>query len=164
MNVRNTIDLGNNHLIEIGEATWNDSEISIRNRYPTSNGGFSPHRSSEIPLGDLEPIMVAIAQRDLLDDATTARLIEALAASLARRVGTPAPPPPQQLLDRVTERNRHAEVETGPAVGNEAESDEEFTYQHVPFRKAGTRQVRYRAAKPLPPRRLTPDDLDIDDE
>lgn len=120
MNVRDMIDLGDDHHIEIGDATWDDSEISIRNRYPTSNGGFSPHSSSEIPLSDLESILAAVAERDLLDGAATVRLIEALAASLSRRIAAGVSPSLQSLLDHVTEENRHEEIEIGAPVGNEA--------------------------------------------
>jgi hypothetical protein len=36
--------------------------------------------------------------------------------------------------------------------------DELQQYRHVPFERVGTRRVRFRAAKPLLPRRLTFDD------
>lgn len=74
----------------------------------------------EIPLNDIGPIIEAVAQRDLLDAATTARLIAVLAASLTRRIKADEPPSLTALMERVTEENRHAAVETGPAVGNEA--------------------------------------------
>ena len=119
MKVQDTINLGNEHVIEIGDATWDSSQTSVRNRYPTSNGGFSPRSSSEIPLGDLGPIVTALAQRDLLDIATITQMIETLAASLGRLVGKRKLKPLQELLDRVTDENRHAEIKTGPAVGNE---------------------------------------------
>ena len=117
MKVQDTIDLGNGHLIEIGDASWDGSQISVRNRYPTSNGGFSPRSPSEIPLSDIGAIVTAIAQRDLLDVTTITRLIAALTASRDRLTGSPSL---KSLLDRVTDENRHAEVQTGPAVGNEA--------------------------------------------
>ncbi len=85
MEVRETIDLGGGHLIEIGGATWEPSHTSIRNRYPTSTGGFSPRSSSEIPIGDIEPLAIALAERDLLDVSTCARIAAALALSVARR-------------------------------------------------------------------------------
>ena len=85
MEVRDSVDLGDGHLIEIGDATWEESQTSIRNRYPTSTGGFSPRSSSEIPIGDIEPLTVALADRDLLDVSTCARILGALASSIARR-------------------------------------------------------------------------------
>lgn len=54
MKVVKTIDLGKGHKIEFGEATWDASDTSIRNRYPTSTGGFSPRSSSEIPIDDIK--------------------------------------------------------------------------------------------------------------
>ena len=58
MNVKKTIDLGSGHKIEFGEATWNNAQTSIRNRYPTSKGGFSPRSSSEIPIEDLKLMII----------------------------------------------------------------------------------------------------------
>jgi len=54
MKVKKTIELGSGHKIEFGRATWDDKAISIRNRYPTSTGGFSPRSSSEIPIEDIK--------------------------------------------------------------------------------------------------------------
>ena len=85
MNVNDVVNLGDGHLIEIGDATWDESSISVRNRYPTSNGGFSPRSSSEIPLGDVEHIVRAVGERDLLEIAECARIIEVLSASISRR-------------------------------------------------------------------------------
>ena len=118
MKVQDEVDLGNGHIIEIGQATWDDAETSVWNRYPTSNGGLSPRGSSEIPLADLNPILKAVADRDLLDLATTAQLIEALAASLTRRASSPSSL--QTLLDKITDDNIHKEVDTGAAIGNES--------------------------------------------
>lgn len=36
---------------------WDAKAMSVRNRYPTSDGRFSPHSASEIPLWDLEPLL-----------------------------------------------------------------------------------------------------------
>ena len=85
MDVRDSIDLGNGHLIEIGGATWDEDTTSIRNRYPTSTGGFSPRSSSEIPIDDMEALVIAVGERDLLEVATCARIIEILSASISRR-------------------------------------------------------------------------------
>lgn len=111
------VDLGNGHAIEIGAATWDIAQKSVRTRYPASNGGSSSQRSSEIPLGDLGAIVGAVAERDLLDIDTLTRLIEVITASRDRLNGAPSL---QSLLERVTDENRHAEVQTGPSVGNEA--------------------------------------------
>jgi hypothetical protein len=87
MEVHDTVDRGDGHLIEFGAATWDPKATSVRNRYPTSSGGFSPHSSSEIPLEDFEPMVVEIANRDLLSPGACARIIQALAQSVARQSG-----------------------------------------------------------------------------
>jgi hypothetical protein len=74
------------HTIEIGKATWDDQETSVRNRYPTKTGGFSPRSSSEIPLGDVKEIVSVVADNDLLDPKVLADMIGALSDSLSRQV------------------------------------------------------------------------------
>jgi len=74
------------HSIEIGEATWDATETSIRSRYDSATSGkFSPHGSSELPLYDLQPIMEVAAKHDLLSVAECAAIIEALAESIRRQ-------------------------------------------------------------------------------
>lgn len=57
MKVERTVELGNGHKIEFGKATWDENTLSLRNRYPTSNGEFSPRSSSEIPIEDVKFIV-----------------------------------------------------------------------------------------------------------
>lgn len=92
MQVRRTIDLGEGHSIEIGTPTWDESgnQTSIRSRYPTSTGGFSPRSSSELPLADVRHITVAAAEEDLLSQREIAEMIEALSSSLLRQTNEPA--------------------------------------------------------------------------
>ena len=85
MKVTDSVRLDERHSIEFGYATWDGTSMSVRDRWATSTGGFSPRSSSEIPLGCIPDIMIETAKRDLLDVQTTARIIEALAASIARR-------------------------------------------------------------------------------
>ena len=73
-----------------------------------------------IEISDVGSIVDAVASRDLLDVPTVTRFIEALSGSLRRRNASIASVSLQSLLDRVTDENRHAEVQTGPSVGNEA--------------------------------------------
>jgi hypothetical protein len=75
---------GNGHRIEFGRSTWNLDEWSVRNRYPTRNGGFSPRSSSEIPLRDIQLIVAALAEQDRIEPQALVAMIEVLAASLAR--------------------------------------------------------------------------------
>jgi hypothetical protein len=85
MKVDQEEDLGNGHRIEIGEATWGGGDRSVRNRFETSTGGFSPHSSSEIPMHDLVPILQFIAQHDELSIAECAEIVSALSASIRRQ-------------------------------------------------------------------------------
>jgi hypothetical protein len=73
------------HSIEIGEATWDSTDISIRNRYETSTGGFSPRSSSEFPIHDLVPLATFAAKHDQLSAAQCAEMIIELAASIKRQ-------------------------------------------------------------------------------
>lgn len=75
----------NGHSVEIGAATWNKNETSVRNRYVTANGGFSPRSSSEIPVGDLTRIIEWVAEHDELSVRDCAAIINALAASVQRQ-------------------------------------------------------------------------------
>jgi hypothetical protein len=84
MDVQYTLDLGDGHLIEIGESTWNPQTRSIRDRWPTSTGGFSPRSSSEVPMSSLLPTLTFAAQHDELSAAECAEIIEHLAASIRR--------------------------------------------------------------------------------
>jgi len=68
MKVEKKIELGNGHSIEFGKATWDESSVSIRNRYPTSTGGFSPRSSSEIPIEDVKTIVIESVKNGYLPD------------------------------------------------------------------------------------------------
>jgi hypothetical protein len=81
--VQHTQNLGGGHLIEIGEATWDPQNArSIRDRWPTSTGGFSPHSSSEVPIESLVPMLTFAAQHDELSAAECAEIIAELANSI----------------------------------------------------------------------------------
>jgi hypothetical protein len=84
-----TIKVSESHRIEIGASSWNASETSIRNRYDgQETGRFNPHSSSEIPLNDIELILKAASQHDLLKVSACARIIEVLATSIVRQRAT----------------------------------------------------------------------------
>ena len=85
MDVEDVVDLGDGHSIEFGRATWNTEAQSVRNRYETRSGGFSPHSSSEFPVEDVEPIAIETARRDLLSPNSAAVIIQALAESIVRQ-------------------------------------------------------------------------------
>lgn len=86
MNVKHSMPLGGGHSIEIGEFTWNpQGERSIRDRWTTPAGGFSPRQSSEVPMASLVPMLTFAAQHDELTAAECADIIAALAASIKRQ-------------------------------------------------------------------------------
>ncbi len=86
MDVINSIEIGDGHRIEWGHSTWDPQAISIRDRYPTATGGFSPRSSSELPIEDLEHLITAACNWNLLDGHSMARMIEALAVALHQRM------------------------------------------------------------------------------
>jgi hypothetical protein len=92
MDVDEHVDIEDGYSIEWGTSSWSDHSLSVRNRYETSTGGFSPHSSSELPIGDLEHLIVESAKRDHIDPDTAARMIEALAASISRQAEEAALP------------------------------------------------------------------------
>lgn len=73
------------HTIEIGGATWDEDERSVRDRWDLPDGRFSPRCSSEIPMESLVPIMEFVAKHNELSVAQCADIIAALAASISRR-------------------------------------------------------------------------------
>ena len=86
MNVqKRTPPLAAGNTIEIGESTWNPTHRSIRDRWPTSTGGFSPRSSSEVPMDSLVPMLTFAAQHDELCAAECATIIAALAESIKRQ-------------------------------------------------------------------------------
>jgi len=85
VNVIKTKDLGDGHLLEAGNATWDEMQISVRNRYPTRNGGFNPHSSSEIPLEDVAEIAVFSCDQDLLEQKQLVRILYAVSLALRRK-------------------------------------------------------------------------------
>jgi len=75
MKVEKTIDLGNGHKIELGISSWDETKKSIRNRYPTSTGGFSPRSSSELPVKDISILTIEAIKNDLLSKSELKELI-----------------------------------------------------------------------------------------
>lgn len=77
MKVDKTIELGSGHKIEFGEASWDATKTSIRNRYPTKTGGFSPRSSSEMPLEDLKIIIKETMANGYLSNREMMEIVEA---------------------------------------------------------------------------------------
>lgn len=84
MNVTDRLEISDGYSIEWGEATWDQSDASVRNRYETASGGFSPRSSSELPIGDLEYLVIHSAERRHLAPDLMQRMAHALIDALAR--------------------------------------------------------------------------------
>jgi hypothetical protein len=89
MQVQDSVDLGEGHSIEFGQATCNPMARSVRNRYQTPTGGFSPRSSSEIPIEDIMPLVVETLRRDLVSPEETMRILQATVDFLRRRLTQP---------------------------------------------------------------------------
>lgn len=86
MDVQHVKSLGAGHSLELGRSTWDpDNARSIRDRWATAGGGFSPRSSSEVPIASLTPMIEFAAAHDELTTAECAEIITALAASIKRR-------------------------------------------------------------------------------
>lgn len=71
-----TLDLGGGHKIEFGKASWDETKTSIRNRYPTSTGGFSPRSSSEIPIEDLPVLIIEALKKGYINSIEIKNIIK----------------------------------------------------------------------------------------
>ena len=85
MQVHTVVPIKPGHSFEFGAATWDPTERSVRNRKDGPTGRFSPRASSEMPMGDLEGIVIEAGDRDQFDSKGCARMIKALAASIERQ-------------------------------------------------------------------------------
>jgi hypothetical protein len=86
MDVQHTNPLGGGHSIELDRSTWDPQGArSIRDRWTTQAGGFSPRQSSEVPIASLKPMIEFAAAHNELTAAECAEIIAALAASIKRQ-------------------------------------------------------------------------------
>jgi hypothetical protein len=84
MEVHHRVLLEPGHSIELGQSSWDETEESVRNRYTTASGGFSPRQSSELPIRDVKPIVGFLANQDKFSRADCLEIIEQMVASLKR--------------------------------------------------------------------------------
>lgn len=86
MNVQHAVNVGPGHFVELGASTWDpQGERSIRDRWVTKAGGFSPRSSSEVPIASLVPMLLFAGQHDELTASECAAIISALALSIGRQ-------------------------------------------------------------------------------
>ena len=80
-----------NHQMQIGISTWTqnnataDQSVSIRRAVYNTNGIFSPHGSSEIPIEDMGLLMRACINRDLISPQEMSEIMGDIIASIQRR-------------------------------------------------------------------------------
>lgn len=63
MNVTDKLKINDSHSIEWGDATWDEDDFSIRNRFDNSNGTFNKAGSSEIPWYDFNLMILESIKR-----------------------------------------------------------------------------------------------------
>jgi hypothetical protein len=86
MNVQYVSNVGSGHSIELGESTWDPQGArSIRDRWTTQAGGFSPRSSSKVPIASLVPMLSFAAQHDELTASDCSTIIYELAQSIKRQ-------------------------------------------------------------------------------
>jgi hypothetical protein len=80
-----------NHEIQIGVSTWTENNPveeqseSIRRAVYNSEGKFSPHGSSEIPIEDMAMLIRACIQRDRISRQELADILDDINASMQRQ-------------------------------------------------------------------------------
>lgn len=75
------------HTIEVGHPTWDTSQTqyAVRCRYTNATGGYN-HKSPQIPRDDLQPVIEAAADMDILSPKEISAIIHALSSSLTRQL------------------------------------------------------------------------------
>lgn len=81
-----TINLGKGRYLEIGPASWDAAQTSIRCTHAVGLNGTNPI-AIEVSLTDLRAMVEAAARRDLIGAGKAALLIEDFALSIARQTG-----------------------------------------------------------------------------
>ena len=73
----------NGHSIEWGDATWNDSEKSIRNRYDNvTTGKFNKSGSGEIPWEDFKLMIKESIKRDKFNNQELGEILDEISTNL----------------------------------------------------------------------------------
>lgn len=86
MNVTDRISFDNHHSIEWGEATWDNGDFSIRNRYNKDDGGFNYAGSSELPWADFNEMILESIRRLHFTNEQIGNILSAIGETLS--VGT----------------------------------------------------------------------------
>lgn len=83
MDVTDKITTSEIHSIEWGNATWNPSDVSIRNRYDNAQGGrFNHAGSAEIPWEDFKTMIHESIRRNHLSNSELGEILDEISARL----------------------------------------------------------------------------------
>ena len=69
MKIKDKFEIDASHSIEWGDATWNNEDFSIRNRFQTEGGKFNKAGSSEIPWDDFKKMIKESIKRNHFSNA-----------------------------------------------------------------------------------------------
>lgn len=89
---RVTLEEYPNYSIEFGVSSWTQNlpeskqSQSVRNRYDTEDGRFTPHNSSEIPIEDIERIVCECMKRDKISILKISNILREAADSIERQL------------------------------------------------------------------------------
>lgn len=84
MKVKDSIKISGKHSIEWGDATWDEKDVSIRNRYNTDSGRFNQAGSSELPWRDFMLMIKESISRDKFSNAELAQILAEIANKIAK--------------------------------------------------------------------------------
>ena len=85
MKVTDKLTTSSIHSIEWGEATWDSSDVSIRNRYDNASGSkFNYAGSAEIPWEDFNNMILESIRRDQLDNIELGKIMDEISTKLKK--------------------------------------------------------------------------------
>lgn len=121
MNIDETLDVGMGQSVEIGTTENGACRRVVRKAKQSGNGIEHDGPSAEIPIDDIEAVVRAVAERDLLGLPATARILACLAASIERRTRKfrERSVTLDELMAGITDDNLHEETDSGPPQGKE---------------------------------------------
>lgn len=83
MNVKNKLKITDAHSIEWGNATWNNNEKSIRNRYDNiQTNKFNKSGSSEIPWNDFKEMIQESIKQDEFNNSELSEILNQISNKL----------------------------------------------------------------------------------
>lgn len=86
-----TIIIDDYHSIEFKSSSWDEDEISVRNRYNQDNGRFDRSSSSELSFGDLHRLTIETLKRDYFKEQECIELLKEITATLDRKIKKSSP-------------------------------------------------------------------------